>query len=246
MLLLLVLVPSFARGDEAGGGAEPEIPLTAVLEDRWRLLEIQGVPRPNAASAPILAAGQPFASIVVSESTDDEILRSFHGWIVLPRDLIDPSAEVWMRPAFVARALPGVTGVQLLEHEHGCAVMTMRSERLVLRRPQEVRLRLRRCAQKLPDGIRWVARTEAVQSIETGRPADLPSAFVEAIEVRADPDRGWILGIQRIELGRRLGRVFSTIYDDELRAGLARDLRHAAPVLSGAGALEVERTFRIE
>ncbi len=71
-------------------------------------------------------------------------------------------------------------------------------------------------------------------------------ATVEAIEVRVDPDRGWVLVIQRIELGRRLGRVFSTIYADVLRAGLARDLRHAAPVLSGAGALEVERTFRIE
>ncbi len=245
MLLLLVLLPPWARGDGVGD-TEAEIPLTAVLEDRWRLLEIQGVPRPNAASAPVLAAGQPFASTVASESTDNEILRSFHGWIVLPRDPVDPSAEIWMRPAFVARALPGVTGVQLVEHEHGCAVMTMRSERRVLRRPQEVQLRLRRCVQRLPDGIRWVARTERVQSIETGRPADLPSAFVEAIEVRADPDRGWILGIQRIELGRRLGRVFSTIYDDELRAGLARDLRHAAPVLSGAGALEVERTFRIE
>jgi hypothetical protein len=245
VLLILAFVPPLARGDEVGG-SDTEIPLQSVLQDRWRLLEIQGVPPPDPSAEPLLATGQPFASAVQVETTNKDELRSLYGWIVLPREPVDVSSEIWMRPAFVARALPGVTGVQLLEQEHGCALLTMRSQRQVLRRTHAVQVRLRRCAQKLDDGVRWVARTEQVDLEESGRSADLPSAFAEVIEIRSDPDRGWVLGMYRVELGRRIGRVFSTVYSDELRAGLARDLRHAAPVLSGAGALEVERTFRIE
>ena len=244
-MLLLLLVPLGARGDE-GVDTDVELSPAAILEDRWRLLEIEGVPPPGGAAARLLGAGQPFASRVEEEVVDDQVLRTLYGWIALPREPVDPGAETWLRPAFVARALPRVTGVELLEQEHGCVLLTMRAEHRALRRPQPLRLRLRRCVQQLEDGVRWVARTERVEIEGSGRPSTLPAAFIEVIEIRFDAERGWLLGMSRVELGRRLGRVFASVYTDELRAGLARDLRYAAPVLSGAGALEVERTFRIE
>jgi hypothetical protein len=174
------------------------------------------------------------------------VVRSVYGWIPLSADPVEETLQLWLKPALIARALPGVTAVELVESSGPCAVFTLRVEREVLRRSRTFDVRLQRCAARVGDALRWVATSQRIEHPVTGEPVRLPSAFVEAIELRQFPPYGWLLGVRRVELGRRLGPVFSGIHHSELRADLARALRHAAPVLAGEEGGMPESTSRIE
>jgi hypothetical protein len=139
-----------------------------------------------------------------------------------------------------------VTRVERVEGDESCALLSMRVERRALHRLQDLEVRLRRCAAPRGDVLRWVAHSERVVKQKTGESVDLPYAFLEAIDLKRRERYGWLLGFRRIEWGRRLGPVFSRIYEEELRTELARTLRHAAPVLAGEGGGALDSTSRIE
>ncbi len=211
------------------------------------MLEGQGVPAPDSRADRVLSAGQPFVADLWEKPLGDAVVRSVYGWIALPGEPLEAGPEIWLTPSLVARALPGVTRVHLVDRIEGCVVLSMRVERPALRRMRTFRLRLRRCVTRAGNGLRWVASSEKIAMEEQDELVDLPTAFVEAFELIPDPEYGWLLGLRRVELGRRLGPVFAGVYREELRAELARVLRHAAPVLAGQGADgDLESTSRIE
>jgi hypothetical protein len=224
----------------------PQAEDLAKLDLHRKILEVQGIPAPDERAKILSEAGLPFVADVQNIAQGANKLRSVHGWIALEDVPPETDPRMWLEPALVARALPGVTHVHLVEGEAGCSLFAMRVERRVLRRQRGLDVRLRRCGKRTTDGVRWVASSEKIENEETGEPINLPFAFVEAIELRADPRYGWILGIRRVELGRPLGPVFSRVYERELRVELARALRHAAPVVLGKVEEELESTSLIE
>jgi hypothetical protein len=208
-----------------------------------KILEAQGVPGPSEESASLLSAGQPFVAEVLEQTEEPYVVRSVHGWIALDAESIEPSAGLWLEPALVARALPGVTRVERVEGDEQCALLSMRVKRGALRRTQDLEVSVRRCAEPQSDGLRWIASSERIVKQKTGESVDLPVRFLNTIDLKLDRRYGWLLGIRRVEWGRRLGPVFARIYSRELRTELARALRHAAPVVTGE---VVESTSRIE
>jgi hypothetical protein len=207
---------------------------------------VQGISAPDERAKVLSRAGLPFLAEVQETTQGAHMLRTVHGWIALEDAPSETDPGMWLEPALVARAMPGVTHVQMVEGDEGCALLAMRVERRVLRRIHSLDVRLRRCVKRTKQGLRWVGSSEKVENEETGEPINLPYAFVEAIELREDARYGWILGMRRVELGRRLGPVFSRIYERELRVELARRLRHAAPVVLGRFEDELESTSPIE
>jgi hypothetical protein len=237
---LTLVWPASAAGPEPGAGQDG-------LGVHREVLQSQGVPVADDRAAPFFEGGQPFVGDLWEKLEGDRVVRSVYGWIPLPGKAIQPELGLGLKPALIARALPGVTGVELVATEEACSVFTLRLERTVLRRPRSFHVRMQRCGTRVGDGLRWVSASQEIARSEAHEPATLPAAFVEAVEVRPDPRYGWLLGIRRVELGRRLGPVFSGIYHDELRAELARALRHGAPVLAGErDREEIERTSLIE
>ncbi len=227
------------------GGPPQEADLAKLALHR-KILEVQGIPPPDERARVLSKEGLPFVADVQEMTQGAYVLRSVHGWIALSDAPPDTGPGMWLEPALVARALPGVTHVHLVESGEGCALLAMRVERRVLRRRHGLDVRLRRCGKRTSDGLRWVGNSEKVGNAETGEPVNLPVAFVEAIELRADARYGWLLGIRRVELGRPLGPVFSRVYSRELRVEIARALRHAAPVVLGKVEEGLESTSRIE
>ncbi len=227
--------------------AEPGQDAPEGLEIHREVLEGQGVPAPDSRADAVLRAGQPFVADLWEKPLGDAVIRSVYGWISLPGEPLEAGPEIWLTPSLVARALPGVTRVHLVDRVEDCGVLSMHVERPALRRMRTFRLRLQRCVVRGGNGLRWVASSEEIAMEERDQLVDLPTAFVEAFEIISDPEYGWLLGLRRVELGRRLGPVFAGVYREELRAQLARVLRHAAPVMSGQGADgDLESTSRIE
>jgi hypothetical protein len=212
-----------------------------------RILEVTGVPDPDETAADgLLRPGQPVVAEVQERTDGSYVVRSVHGWIALGADPVETGPSLWLEPAAVARALPGVTRVERIDGDEPCALLSMRVERPALRRVQDLEVRLRRCSAPRGDVLRWVARSESVVKQETGESVDLPYAFLDAIDLKRRERYGWLLGVRRVEWGRPLGPVFSRIYSEELRAELARTLRHAAPLLAGDVGGAPDSTSRIE